>query len=157
MNMSIQRGELPDSIRKYFSIAENDNRLPSLSTEEAVLNWGEKIINGEHERNFKGMSTITNPSIAIVKVRFEQFKDAYHAQKILKKSTSRYLTELSELRKTADNLISLVWDEIEVTYKNLPEDSRREKCIDYGLVYVYRKNELNSISAPFNVAMSAMF
>lgn len=157
MNMAIQRGEIPASIRKYFGISENDKRLPSLTTEEAVLNWGEKIIYGEHERSMKGMSPITNPNIALVKVRFEQFKDTYHAQKILKKSTSRYLNELSELRKTADNLISLVWDEIEVTYKNLPEDLRREKCIDYGLVYVYRKNELNSISVPFNIPMPTLF
>ena len=157
MNMAIQRGELPPSMRKYFGINENDNKLPSLSTEEAVLNWGERIILGEHERGLKGMSPITNPTIAIVKVRFEQFKDSYHAQKILKKSTSRYLNELSELRKTADNVISLVWDEIEETYKNLPEDTRREKCIDYGIVYVYRKNELSSISAPFNFAMPALF
>ncbi len=157
MNMAIQRGEMPASIRKYFGINENDKRLPSLSTEEAVLNLGEKIIHGEHERSLKGMSPITNPTIAIVKVRFEQFKDAYHAKKFLKKSTSRYLNELSELWKTADNLVSLVWDEIESTYKNLHEDSRREKCMDYGLVYVYRKNEINSISVPFNIAMPSLF
>ena len=75
----------------------------------------------------------------------------------MQKSSSRYLQELSEFRKTADDVISFLWDEIEVTYKNLPEDLRREKCIEYGVVYVYRKNEINSISVPFNIPMPTLF
>ncbi len=157
MNMAIQRGEQPASIRSFYGINENDTRLPSLTTEESILKWGEKIIIGEQERTKKGMSPITNPTMAIVKVRFEQFKDAYYSQKTMKKSTTRYVHELSELRKTADEIITMVWDEVEGTYRNLPEDMRREKCVEYGLVYVYRKNELSRISIPMNVAMPALF
>lgn len=156
MNMAIQRGEQPISIRSFYGINENDKRLPSLTTEESVLSWGERVIQGEQERIKKGMSPITNPTVAIVKVRFEQFKDAYHSQKTMKKSTTRYVHELSELRKTADDIVSLVWDEVEATFRNLPEDMKREKCIEYGLVYVYRKNELNRISIPFSVAMPTL-
>jgi hypothetical protein len=157
MNMAVQRGEQPASIRTFFGLNELDKRLPSLNTEESVLKWGERIIAGEQERVKKGMSPITNPTIAIVKVRFEQFKDAYHSQKIIKKSTTRYIQELTELRKTADDLIAHVWDEIEDSNKAMPEDLRREKCSEYGLAYVYRKNELNKISLPFSVAMPALF
>jgi hypothetical protein len=156
--MSIQRGEQPVSMRSFYGINDNDKRLPSLTTEDSVISWGEKIISGEQERIKKGMTPVTNPSIAIVKVRFEQFKDAYHSQKTMKKCTTRYINELSELRKSADDIISTVWDEIENTYSNLPEDVKRERCIEYGLVYVYRKNELNRISIPFtNVAMPTLF
>jgi hypothetical protein len=157
LNMSIQRGEQSASIHSFYGMSEHDTRLPSLTTEESVLTWGEKIIAGEQERIKKGHSPITNPTIAIVKVRFEQFKDAYYSQKTMKKSTTRYVNELSELRKTADDVISLVWDEVEATFHNLPEEMKREKCIEYGLVYVYRKNELNRISIPMNVAMPALF
>jgi hypothetical protein len=157
MNMAIQRGEQPAHIRNYFGISENDTRLPSLNTEEAVLKWGEKIITGEQERTKKGLSPITNPTIALVKIRFEYFKDAYHSQKTIQKSTNRYIQELAELRKTADEIITQVWDEVENTFKNLPEDLRREKCSEYGLVYVYRKNELSRINVPFNVAMPSLF
>ena len=158
MNMGIQRGEQPTVIRTFFGISENDKRLPSLNTEESVLKWGEKIIAGEQERMKKGMSPITNPTIALVKVRFEQFKDAYYSQKIIKKSTTRYIQELAELRKLADSIIALVWDEIEETYKNLPEDLRREKCTEYGLAYVYRKNELNRIPFPMSaMAMTSLY
>lgn len=158
MNMAIQRGEQPSSIRVFFGLNENDTRLPSLNTEESILKWGEKLIAGEQERLKKGMSPITNPTIALVKVRYEQFKDAYHSQKTIQKSANRYVQELSELRKTADDIIAQVWDEVETSFKNLPEDIRRDKCSDYGLVYVYRKNELSKISMPFNnVAMPSLF
>jgi hypothetical protein len=157
LNMAIQRGEQHAAIRTYYGLIESDKRLPSLNTEESVLRWGEKIIQGEQERLKKGMSPITNPTIALVKVWYEQFKDAYHAQKTIKKSTSRYILELAELRKTADEIIAKVWDEIEESYKNLPEDSRRDNCAEYGLVYVYRKNEIGRISLPFNVAMPTLF
>jgi hypothetical protein len=157
MNMAIQRGEQPALIRSYFGMSESDSRLPSLNSEEAVLKWGEKIIAGEQERSKKGLSPITNPTIALVKIRYEHFKDAYHSQKTIQKSTNRYVQELAELRKSADEIITIVWDEVENTYKNLPEDLRREKCIEYGLVYVYRKNELSRINVPFNVAMPSLF
>lgn len=157
MNMAIQRGEQHALMRGFYGLSEDDTRLPSLTTEESILKWGEKIIIGEQERIKKGLSPITNPTIAIVKVRFEQFKDAFYSQKTMKKSTTRYIHELSELRKTADEVISLVWDEVESTFRNLPEDMKREKCMEYGLVYVYRKNELNRISIPLNIALPAVF
>ena len=151
LNMAIQRGEQPASIRTFYGFNENDSRVPSLNTEESIIGWGEKLILGEQERTRKGNSPITNPSIALVRVRFEQFKDSYYSQKIIQKSTNRHVSELSELRKSADEIIAKVWDEVENTYKSLPEDMRREKSQEYGLVYVYRKNELNRISLPFAV------
>jgi hypothetical protein len=157
MNMAIQRGEQPAILRCFYGMNENETRLPSLTTEESILKWGEKIILGEQERIKKGLSPMTNPTIAIVKVRFEQFKDAYYSQKTMQKSTNRYVVELSEMRKTADGIITMVWDEVERTYQNMPEDIKREKCIEYGLVYVYRKNELNRISVPFSIAAPALF
>jgi hypothetical protein len=157
MNMAIQRGELASMTRTFYGINESDQRIPSLNTEEAVISWGEKIIAGEAERMKKGMSPVTNPTIAVVRVRFENFKDAYHAQKTIKKSSSRYVQELSEQRKSADDIIAQLWNEIENSFNSLPEDIRREKASEYGVVYVYRKNELSRISLPFNVAMPSLF
>ncbi len=151
MNMSIQRGELPSNTRTFFGLAEDDTRLPNLNTEESILLWGEKIIQGEQERMRKGLSPITNPTVALVKVRFERFKDAYQSQKTLQKSTSRYVNELSALRKIADELITQLWNEIEQHFKDLPENDRRKECSNYGIVYVYRKNELNKINLPLQL------
>jgi len=36
----------------------------------------------------------------------------------------------------------LLWNEIEASFASLPEEERRAKAEKYGLVYVFRKNEL---------------
>jgi hypothetical protein len=38
-----------------------------------MMSWGRRIIEGEEFRIKKGGSPITNPTIAVVKVRFENF------------------------------------------------------------------------------------
>lgn len=157
MNMAIQRGEQQPAIREFFGIDPNNSRLPNLISEESVLEWGEKLIKGEQERIKRGMTPVTNPTIAVVRVRYEQFKETYHAHKIMQKSSSRYVSELAQLRKTADEIIALIWDDVEKTFANLPEDLRREKCNEYGLVYVFRKNELSRISLPFTKAVPSLF
>ena len=53
------------------------NRLfPHLNTENELMSWGRRIIEGEEFRIRKGGSPITNPTIAVVKVRFENFIEA---------------------------------------------------------------------------------
>ncbi|MGC8824456.1 MAG: hypothetical protein ACP5PZ_07650 [Bacteroidales bacterium] len=157
MNMAIERGELPASTRTYFGLNEGDNRLPPLNSEEALLQWGENILQGEQERMRRGLSPITNPTVALVRVRFERFKDAYVAQKTMKKNTSRYFSELPNLRKTADELIAQIWDEVEDYFKDLPDEKRRAECSKYGIVYVFRKNELDKISLPLNQVVPQLY
>ena len=142
VNMAIQRGELSPSILDYYQLNGHNRKLPTLNTEEDVLKWGKCIIDGETDRVKKGMSPITNPTIAVVKVRFEKFHETYYNQKNLRQSNCRTLKELSDARPEADEIIVDIWNEVEVTFKDLPDDLRRERAIDYGLVYVYRKTEL---------------
>ncbi|HOK99168.1 MAG TPA: hypothetical protein PLD12_08525 [Bacteroidales bacterium] len=157
MNMAIERGELPASTRTFFGLNEDDTRLPSLNSDEALLQWGENILQGEQERMRRGLSPITNPTVALVRVRFERFKDAYLAQKTMKKNTSRYFSELPNLRKTADELIAQIWDEVEEHFKDLPDEKRRAECSNYGIVYVFRKNELDKISLPLSQAVPQVY
>jgi hypothetical protein len=39
----------------------------------------------------------------------------------MQKNTSRYFSELPALRKTADELIAQLWDEVEDHFKDLPD------------------------------------
>ena len=142
VNMAIQRGELAPSILEYYQLKGYNKKLPSLNTEEDVIRWGKCIIDGETDRVKKGMSPITNPTMAVVKVRFEKFNESYFNQKNLRQSNCRTLKELSETRPEADEIIVNIWNEVEETFKDLPDDLRRERAIEYGLVYVYRKSEL---------------
>ena len=89
------------------------------------------------------MSPVTNPTIAVVKVRYEKFLEAYRNQKNLQTANNRALKELADLRPVADNIILQVWNEVEESFKDLPDNLRREKASEYGLVYIFRKNEMN--------------
>jgi hypothetical protein len=141
MNMAIARGELPCSIRTLYGIAENDSKVPEMNNEEELIRWGEKVISGEMERVRKGMSPITNPTIAVVKVRYEQFLDAHRAKTIDRKNSLRMRNDVAALRAQADDIIVNIWNEVEAHFSDLPDDIMRQKCVEYGVVYVYRKNE----------------
>jgi len=123
----------------------DEGRIPSLNTEKDLIEWGKKIIDGEMARMRKNQAPITNPTIAVVKVRYEQFIESYNHQKILQQNTQRTLKELNTLRTKADEIILSIWNEVEASYAELPDDERREKATEYGLTYVYRKNEIKGL------------
>ncbi len=141
VNLAITRGELPPSTRKYYSLPADFSTVPSLKTEKEVIEIGKLLIKGETERISKGLTSITNPTIAVVKVWYEQFTDAYNYQKTLQNNNKLRLEKLVQLRSEANNLILMVWNEVEEHYKDLPEDMKREKASEYGLVYIFRKSE----------------
>ncbi|HKK61279.1 MAG TPA: hypothetical protein VJ951_01895 [Bacteroidales bacterium] len=145
IDMAISRGELNSDIREYYGLSSDEKKLPSLTNDEDIINWGKKLIDGERERKIKGMAPITNPTIAVVQVHFEKFIEAYNQQKSLKKRANNVHAELEEMRQNVDSTIQQTWNEVEETFKDLPENIRREKSSDYGVVYVYRKNELNDM------------
>lgn len=146
MNMAVQRSELKPSVREYYGIHVNNKRIPRLSSEKDILTWGEKIIQGEQKRTMKGQALITNPTIAVVKVRYEKFVEAYHFQKQLQKNVQRALDRLSELRDEGDDIISTLWNEVEEHFGHLPEDKKRHHANIYGVMYVFRKNEIKQLN-----------
>jgi len=112
-----------------------------------MMSWGRRIIEGEEFRIKKGGSPITNPTIAVVKVRFENFIESWTYHNTLSKRTSDYTEKNLKLRIEADELILELWNEIENTHNNLPEDTRKASSEEYGLVYFYRKGELEKMTA----------
>jgi len=146
VDMAIIRGDINSEIRAYYGLNETERKLPSLTTEEEVFSVGKSIIDGEKARRTKGLAPITNPTIAVVQVHYDKFLDAFNHQKSLKKRSSHAHDVLDSLRSSIDDIIQQTWNEIEDTYKDLPEDIRREKCTKYGVVYVFRKNELTGMN-----------
>lgn len=142
MNMAIFRGELPPETRSFFGIATNDCSVPSLNTENELVSWGRRIIEGEEFRIKKGGSPITNPTIAVVKVRFQQLLDALNYYQTINKKTVDYSKKVQDLRKEADEIILNIWNEVENRFSTLDDYGKRENCEPYGLVYFFRKSEL---------------
>jgi hypothetical protein len=141
MNMAIFRGELPAETRAFFGLATDESTVPSFNTEHDLMNWGRRIIEGEEFRIKKGGSPITNPTIAVVKVRFENFIEAWTYHNTLAKRTIDYTEKNQSLRKEADEIILKLWNEVENTHNSLPEEIRKNLCEEYGLVYFYRRGE----------------
>jgi len=143
MNMAIMRGDLPAETRAFYGLATNESAVPSLTTENELISWGKRIIEGEEYRIRKGGSPITNPTIAVVKVRYQNFLEAWNFQKTVASRTLGYTEKNYELRKEADDIITQIWNEVENSHSTLPEDKRMAESENYGIVYFYRKNELN--------------
>ncbi len=146
VNMAITRGDLVGDTLDYFDLPDEDKKVPSLNSEEEVICWGKKLIEGERNRLQRGLSPITNPTIAVLKVHYDKFMEYHNYQKSLKKRSQKAQDQLNEKRTAVDGLIQQLWNEVEETFQDLPEEIRREKATDYGLVYVFRKNELGNIS-----------
>ena len=69
LNFCIARGELKASARTFYGLEENSSKVPSLLTEQDLLQWGEKVIAGEQNRlSNGGGNPIYCPSIALVKI-----------------------------------------------------------------------------------------
>ena len=146
MNMAIFRGDLPAETRAFYGLATDESTVPSFNTENELMSWGRRIIEGEEFRIKKGGSPITNPTIAVVKVRFENFLEAWNYHNSLAKRTSGYTEKNYLLRKEADEIILQLWNEVEDTHNALPEETRKTLSEEYGLVYFYRKGELDKIN-----------
>ena len=145
LNMAIARGDMPVSTLDFFGLDQDERKLPSLSSDEEILDWGKKLIDGEQQRRMKGLSPVMNPTIALVKVQVDKFGEAFNYQESLKRRQVQTSDNLNRKRSEADQLIQSLWNEIEETFKDLPEELKREKAGEYGVVYVFRKNELPGI------------
>ena len=145
LNLSVIRKEINAELKNLYGLEPNSSSVPEMSSDNLVLDWGEKIINGEKARIGKGGTPLYNPTIAKVQVYYEMFKTAYHQQKILQKNTTRLLNKLSSLRVRADEIICDIWNQVESKYENLEPPKRMKSCIQYGIVYYYRKGETKSV------------
>lgn len=142
MNMAILRGELPAETRTFYGLAVGDSTVPSLTTENELIGWGKRVIDGEEYRVRKGNTAISNPSIAVVKVRYVQFMDAWNYHKTINKRVLECARKTADMRKEADEIITNLWNEIEAKYAGLPDEEKRTEAENYGIVYIFRKNEL---------------
>lgn len=141
LNFAIARGEISPNVREFYGFEENDKKVPSLTTEAELINWGEKIIKGEAQRLMQRGNPLTNPTIAVVKVNYEKFLSANRSQKIFQATNTRMTEKVASLRSQADEIILNIWNDAEATYIELPDEERREKTSEYGVIYVYRKTE----------------
>lgn len=141
LNFCIIRGEMKEEVREYYGIKRNSKATPSLLKDVKVIEWGEKLVKGEQERTRMGGNPIYSPSIALVRVNCENFKQAFNYQKTLQSNTHRFSEKVAEYREDADKLILELWNQVEKKFESLCDEEKRKKCSEYGIVYIWRKSE----------------
>jgi excinuclease UvrABC ATPase subunit len=141
LNMSVAREELTQETRKFYGLDPTDQKIPKMISNEDLFQCGKQIIEGEAKRVRTGGTPIMNPTIGKVKVWYDKFKDLYHSQQIANKTYQRVNQQLLDARRKSDALIPIIWNEIEEHFSDHPDEERRILCEEYGIVYVFRKNE----------------
>ncbi len=142
LNMTVIRNEIKAEYKLLYNLQPDDFTLPDLATEQAIVDWGQRIINGENERlSRRGGTPIYNPTIAKVKVHYDIFVEARFTRDRYKKQMERSLEQLNALRTEIDAIILEIWNQVEKFYNNYPNEQRLNKCREYGVIYYYRKNE----------------
>ena len=142
MNMAVTRGDLPVEARTFYGIDIDDATVPQLISDNELVSWGKKVIEGEELRVRNGGCPITNPTIAVVKVRYENFLDALHFNNTQTKRILDIIESNNSLRREVDNLIFELWNEIEMTHAAYLDNARKALNEEYGVIYFYRKHEL---------------
>ncbi len=140
--MCMVRAEIKESQLEYYNLQNLNMVVPDLTSNELILEWGKKIIEGENQRISKGGVPIYNPSIAKVNVMFSLFKEGYQTQKLHQKSTLRVMDDVSAYREKVDKVIFDIWEEVEKNSLEMPTEKRLDRNKEYGIVYYYRKGEL---------------
>ncbi|MDD2247558.1 MULTISPECIES: hypothetical protein [Proteiniphilum] len=140
--MCVLRSEIKEEQLELYGLENLNMVLPDLTSNEQLLEWGMKIIEGEKKRTSRGGVPIYNPSIAKVKVIYTLFKDGLQTQKLHQKATARVLKEVADYRVKVDEVIIDIWEQVEKHHINLTPEERLARNREYGVVYYYRKGEV---------------
>lgn len=141
--MSVERGEVKPEMLELYGMQKDTRAVPSIAAAENLFAWGEKVQQGERERQKRGGRPIYNPSIGMVATHLDIYKEAYDKQRLLMQRTDTDQKALQKLRPEVDALLLDLWNQIEAHYAAEPLEERVKHCQELGVIYYYRKNELH--------------
>jgi hypothetical protein len=141
LNFCIIRGEIKPEARKLYGFEIDEKSVPELGTEQQLLQIGKQVIDGEEKRGMMGGSRIYNPSIAMVKIKYEKFVEYFNNHKNLLVTTQKMHEKVTDLRGVADRIVLAIWNEIEAYFDKLEGEEKRTQCANYGIIYLLRKHE----------------
>ena len=139
--MAIEREEIKEESLNFYELDSFAGKIPPLNSEEEILKWGAKIIEGEQKRIQKAGNAIYSPSIALVKIRFENFKESAVYMQNIRAITARYFEQMKLSRVSTNHFICDLWNEIEENIKNDNPEYKKQIAQDYGIVYFLRRKE----------------
>lgn len=141
-NMCIARGEIKPEARAMLQLEECGAAVPDLASDQSLIEWGRKVVEGEEQRLSTGGNRIYNPSPAVVKVKLQLFEENYNKHRDILATVKKFSDKLDEANQKADEIILKVWNEVEGSLAPVDSDEKRELCKEYGVVYFYRTQEI---------------
>ena len=138
LSLSIIRGEIPRSKRSYYGLPTDQDSVPPLVSESALLQCGENIKEGERRRTAEGGVPIYNPTMGRVAVVYDIFKEMYQHQQQLQQRTTEALENIAAMRPEGDAMILNIWNIVEEHFAKLPQEKRLKECAKYGIIYYTR-------------------
>jgi len=139
--LTVIRNEIKAENLALYGFREDNPALPDLSTEEAVLQWGEQLMRGETERTYRGGIPLYNPAIAKVKVHYELFKESIYSLSIYEKNLTRLQNNMENMRKKADDYVMDIWTKVEERYSSAVPDEQISWFRTYKIQFLYRKGD----------------
>ena len=142
MQRAVRRELFLPSARAYYQLPVGEPTIPRMRTEAEVLEWGEKVIQGETDRIAAGGAPITFPDLAEVTVAFNDFRD-----KNLLQAERKGVYDTAQEAVQADNievdkLILKLWNETETFFDEGEKPAMRRKAREWGVVYVPSAGEV---------------
>ena len=135
-NLGVRRGVYTAAQRDFFNLPVASDALPELDRAVDVLKWANAVVNGDINRVAAGGATMSNPAAAEVQTTLTAFHTAFDDQSNLKDALDAAEEALEAILAEADKVIKKVWDELETFYNEEDDDSRRNNCREWGVVYV---------------------
>lgn len=135
INLAIERGDLPASVRSYYQLPLAHAEVPLMNTCPLALLWAGNLKNGETARVAAGGAAMSWPTIAQVNTAATNCTNAESAQSTAKGSFDLAQESVAELRPTVDAVIKDLWDTIEFNLRADALPSLRRKAREWGVVY----------------------
>lgn len=135
LNLAIDRGVLPASVRAFYELSVSHAEVPPMKTTADALLWADRLATGEGQRIAAGGTALTWPTIGEVNTAATALQNAVNLQSTAKDAYDLAQETVAGQRPTVDPVIKDLWDTIEFNLRTEDPSSLRRKAREWGVVY----------------------
>ena len=135
LNFAIERGEIPASVRAFYTLPVSHAEVPVITTTADALLWATKLSDGEASRVSAGGPAMAWPAIAQVNAAAALCASTDATQTTRKSAYDALQEAIGDMRPAVDTLIKNLWDTIEFNLRDEDLPSLRRKAREWGVIY----------------------
>jgi hypothetical protein len=140
--LAIARGDFAAAGRAVYELSVNDENVPILDSEAALLLWADRIVKGDPRRVTQfSEAPMAMPAATAVAAALQSYNAKLTAQTDAKDQLATEQADVIALRAEADKIIRDVWDEIEFALRQLEAPTLRRRAREWGVFYAQRPGE----------------